>query len=170
MGLWSEETNSPFEDVSFYLAWLNRAWKEMCASFLPFVFLLFFHGRFLILYSFLWTILVLHLLVIHTHTWMHVPSTTPFNVLLWVMVTQIALFKGHVHINGVRMLVVGIWYGGDNFLLDCSSTMLPWLAHCVSPFLFGTPGKAVFKGMPLFFFMISVGWEQDCPQRCLLAI
>ena len=65
------------------------------------------YGRSLILYSFLWTILVLHLLVIHAYTWVHVPSATPSDV-LWVVMTQIALFKGHAHINGARMLAVDI--------------------------------------------------------------
>ena len=65
------------------------------------------HGRSLTLYSSLWTILVLHLLVIHAYTWVHVPSATPSDV-LWAEVTQIALFRSHVHINGVRMLAVGI--------------------------------------------------------------
>ena len=59
-----------------------------------------------IIYFFL-TILVLHLLVIHTYTWVHVPSATPSGVLRAV-VTQIALSRGHVHINGARMLAVGI--------------------------------------------------------------
>ena len=65
------------------------------------------YGRSLILYSSLWTILVLHLLVIHAYTWVHVPSATPSDV-LWVVMTQIALFKGHAHINGARMLAVDI--------------------------------------------------------------
>ena len=66
-----------------------------------------FYGRSLTLYSSLWTIMVLHLLVIHTYTWMHIPSATSSDI-LWVVVTQIALFRGHVHINKVRMLAVGI--------------------------------------------------------------
>ena len=51
--------------------------------------------------------MILHLLVIHAYTWMHVSSATPSNV-LWVVVTQILLFKGHVHINGAKMLAMGI--------------------------------------------------------------
>ena len=51
-------------------------------------------------------ILILHLLVIHAHTWVHVSSATP-SVVLWAVVTQIALSGRHVHINGVRMLAVG---------------------------------------------------------------
>ena len=74
MNLWFEETNPPSEDVSFYLSWLNIAQKGISASFSPpgpps-------YGRPLTLYSSLWTILVLHLLVIHAYTWVHIPSTT----------------------------------------------------------------------------------------------
>ena len=59
------------------------------------------------LYSFFWTILALHLLVIHAYTWVHVPFTTLSDV-LWVVVIQITLFRGHIHINGTRMLAVSI--------------------------------------------------------------
>ena len=61
----------------------------------------------LTLFISLWTILVQHLLVIHAYTWVHFPSATPSDI-LWVAVTQIALFRSHVHINGARMLAVGI--------------------------------------------------------------
>ena len=74
MNSWFEETNPPFEDVSFYLSWLNRAQKGTSASFSPPS--PPSSGRPLTLYSSLWTILVLHLLVIHAYTWVHVPSTT----------------------------------------------------------------------------------------------
>ena len=60
-----------------------------------------------IIYPFLWSILFLHLLVIHAHTWVHVPSATFFDV-LWAVVVRIALSRGHVHINGARALAVGI--------------------------------------------------------------
>ena len=60
-----------------------------------------------IIYPFLWFILLLHLLVIHAHTWVHVPSATPSDT-LWAVVAPTALFRGYVHINGVRALAVGI--------------------------------------------------------------
>ena len=60
-----------------------------------------------IIYPFLWFIIFLHLLVIHVYSWVHVPSATPSNA-LWAVVALIALSRGHVHINGVRALVVGI--------------------------------------------------------------
>ena len=53
------------------------------------------------------TILVLHLLVIHAHSWVHVPSTILSDI-LWAVVTQIALSRSHVHINRAKMLAVGI--------------------------------------------------------------
>ena len=53
------------------------------------------------------SILILHLLVILAHTWVHVPSAAPSDV-LWAAVTQIALFRGHIYISGAKMLIVGI--------------------------------------------------------------
>ena len=52
-------------------------------------------------------ILLLHLLIIHAHTWVHVPSATLSDA-LWAAVAPIALSRGHIHINGVRVLAVGI--------------------------------------------------------------
>ena len=63
-------------------------------------------GRSLTLYISHRSILFLHLLVIHAHTWVHVPSTTPSDI-LWAVMTQITLSKRHVHISGARMLPVG---------------------------------------------------------------
>ena len=56
---------------------------------------------------FSWSILILHLLVILAHTWVHVPSAASSDV-LWAAVTQIALSRGHVHVSGAMMLAVGI--------------------------------------------------------------
>ena len=53
------------------------------------------------------SILILHLLVILAHTWVHVPLAAPSDV-LWAAVTQIALSRGHVYVSGARMLAVGI--------------------------------------------------------------
>ena len=63
-------------------------------------------GRSLTLYISLRSILVQHLLVIHAHTWVHIPSATPSNV-LWAVVTRITLARCHVHISGAKMLAVG---------------------------------------------------------------
>ena len=52
-------------------------------------------------------ILLLHLLVIHASTWVHVPSATPSGT-MWAAVASITLSRGHIHINGVRVLAVGI--------------------------------------------------------------
>ena len=138
MDSWSKETNSPSEDVSFYLSWLNKAQSGIGIATVfsyhpPVVVPPPSYGRSLTLYSSLWTILVLHLLLIHAYTWVHVPLAAPSDV-LWVAMTQIALFRGHVHINGARMLVVGIYCGGDNLSWNCSSTILPWLTHCTYAF------------------------------------
>ena len=60
-----------------------------------------------VIYPSLPFILLLHLLVIHAHTWVHVPSTT-LSGTLWAAMAPIALSRGHIHINGVRVLAVGI--------------------------------------------------------------
>ena len=71
-----------------------------------------------VIYPSLPFILLLHLLVIHTYTWVHIPSAT-LSSTLWATVAPITLSKGCVHVNGVRVLVVGIWYGGDSFSGGC---------------------------------------------------
>ena len=52
-------------------------------------------------------ILLLHLSVIHAHTRVHVQSIT-LSGALWAVVAPIALSRGHIHINGVKVLTVGI--------------------------------------------------------------
>ena len=52
-------------------------------------------------------ILLLHLSVIHAHPWVHVSSAI-LSSALWAVVAPIALSRGHIHINGVRVSVVGI--------------------------------------------------------------
>ena len=56
-----------------------------------------------VIYPSLPFILLLHLSVIHAHTRVHVPSAT-LSSTLWVVVSPIALSRGHIHINGVRVL------------------------------------------------------------------
>ena len=63
-------------------------------------------GRSLTLYISHRSIIFLHLLVIHAHTWVHVPSAISSDV-LWAVMTQITLFRRHVQISGARMLAVG---------------------------------------------------------------
>ena len=160
MDSWSEETNSPSEDVSFYLSWLNRTQKGDwdCYSVLL---SLSGHrsalpcGRPLTLYSSLWTILVLHLLIIHAYTWVHVPLAVPSNV-LWVAVTQIALFKSHVHINGVRVLVVGIQCGGVSLSWNCPSTIFSWLSYCTCAFPWDALGDCPWWRAIFFFHDLSL--------------
>ena len=60
-----------------------------------------------VIYSSRQFILLLHLSVIHTYPQVHVPSVILSGV-LWAAVALIALSRGHIHINGVRVLAVGI--------------------------------------------------------------
>ena len=61
------------------------------------------HGGSLVLYSSLWTILILHLLIIQITTWVLVLSDTPSGP-LWVGIAMAALFSDLFHINAVRKL------------------------------------------------------------------
>ena len=63
------------------------------------------HGGSLILYSYIWTILILHLLIIWATTWVLVLSDN-LSGLLWVEVAKATLFRGFLHINAARVLVV----------------------------------------------------------------
>ena len=60
-----------------------------------------------VIYSSLPFILLLHLSVIYVYPRVHIPSAT-LSGTLRVAVAPIALSKGHIHINGVRVLAVGI--------------------------------------------------------------
>ena len=62
-------------------------------------------GDFYILYRSSPIIWALHLLIIQTSTWAHVPSDTLIN-LLWVAVAKVALFRGLLFINAARRVVV----------------------------------------------------------------
>ena len=59
------------------------------------------HGGSLILYSSLWTIMILHLLIIWALIWVSVPSDT-FSGFLWVVVIKVALFRGLLNINAAK--------------------------------------------------------------------
>ena len=60
-----------------------------------------------VIYSSLLFILLLHLSVIHAYPQVHVPSAI-LSSALRAAVAPIALSRGHIHINEVRMLAVGI--------------------------------------------------------------
>ena len=60
-----------------------------------------------VIYSSLPFIFLLHLSVIHAYPQVHVPSVI-LSGALWVAVAPIALSRGHIHINGVRVLARGI--------------------------------------------------------------
>ena len=67
--------------------------------------LLLSHGGFLSLYISSWVILILHLLIIWSFTWVPVPSDT-LSGILWVVVVKAILFRGHLNINVARKIAV----------------------------------------------------------------
>ena len=94
--------------------------------------------------------------------WVLAPSTVFFN-LLWVAATKVILFRSHFLINTVRSSIVGIQCGGDSFSWNCSPTMLPWLAHCVSPFCLGRPRRLSLKACRFFLL-----WPRFAEDRIVL--
>ena len=60
-----------------------------------------------VIYPSLLFILLLHLSVILAYPQVHVSSAI-LSGALWTAVALIVLFRGYIHINGVRVLVVGI--------------------------------------------------------------
>ena len=60
-----------------------------------------------VIYPSLLFIFLLHLLVIQVYPQVHVPSAI-LSGALWTAVALIILSRGHIHINGVRVLAVGI--------------------------------------------------------------
>ena len=74
------------------------------------------YGRPLTLYSFFWTILVLHLLVIHAYTWVHVPSATPSDI-LWIAVVEGKFFTPYGFISlATRTTSILSWILGEYIL------------------------------------------------------
>ena len=60
-----------------------------------------------VIYHSLLFILHLHLSVIQAYPQVHVPSAILLGT-LWTVMAPIALSRGHIHINGVGVLAVGI--------------------------------------------------------------
>ena len=60
-----------------------------------------------VIYHSLLFILLLHLSVIQAYPQVHVSSAI-LSGALWTAVALIVLFRGYIHINGVRVLAVGI--------------------------------------------------------------
>ena len=60
-----------------------------------------------VIYPPLLFILLLHLSIINAHSLVNVPSTILFGA-LWAAMAPIALSRGHIHINGVKVSAVGI--------------------------------------------------------------
>ena len=76
-------------------------------------------GDFYTLYRPLFAIWALHLLIIQASTWAPILSDTSFSP-LWVVVVKATLFRGFLHINAARNVVVvySMWCGGDSFCWD----------------------------------------------------
>ena len=72
-----------------------------CYSVLSLFFRSSLHEGSFTLYILLWTIFILHLLIIRASTWVPVPLDTLFGS-LWVVVAKVALFRGLFHINVAR--------------------------------------------------------------------
>ena len=64
---------------------------------------------------------------------MLIPSDTPSG-LLWVGVAKTTLFRGLLHINAVRVLVVEHLMGGSSFSWNCSVAMLQCVYLLYLPF------------------------------------
>ena len=86
------------------------------------------HGGSFTLYISVWTIFILHLLIIWAFSWVPVPSDTLFGF-LWVVVANAVLFRGLLHINAARKVVavhlmrwwqLSLRYFWVSFLLVCS--------------------------------------------------
>ena len=60
-----------------------------------------------VIYFSLLFILLLHLSIIHAYPQVHVLSAI-LSSILWAVVAPIVLYRGHIHINGVRVLAVCI--------------------------------------------------------------
>ena len=88
-----------------YKSTKQRSGTNLIATVFSFSFSPLSHRRSLTLYSSLWTILILHLLIIWALTWVPVPSNTLFGF-LWVVIAKATLFKGLLHINAAKRVVV----------------------------------------------------------------
>ena len=116
------------------------------------------HGESLILYSYIWTILILHLLIIWVTTWVFVLSDTPSG-LLWVEVAKTTLFRGFLHINAARVLVVEHLMRRQQLFLELLYRHAPVCLSVVLIFFFGRLWKIVFAGKSLFF-CLSLSWPR----------
>ena len=95
MDFQSEKVKLVYIDYS----WIQRQFRLLQCSLS--IFRSLSHGGSLTLYSSLWNILILHLLIIWASTWVPVPSDT-LSDFLWVVVAKVILFRGLPHINEAR--------------------------------------------------------------------
>jgi len=93
------------EAVTIYIDhnWIQKQLGLLQCS-LSFFFSSFLHEESFTLYILLWIIFTLHLLIIRTLTWVLVPSDT-LSGFLWVVVAEVVLFRGLLHINAARKVV-----------------------------------------------------------------
>ena len=103
---------------------------------------------FYILYRPSLIIWALHLLIIQTPTWAHVPSDILINS-LWVAVAKVALFRGLLFINAARRVVVIhlMWW------------WQPLLRY------FGSPSFLRIRGMDYSGWDAPLIWILQCPRR-----
>ena len=122
----------------------------------------------LTLYSSFWTILILHLLVIHAYTWVHVPSTTSSTC---YELQQPRWYCSRV-ISSLMRPNHQLW--AFNVEVTASPGIAPppcshgWPTVLV--LFLGMSWEAVFKGMPPLLLTILVGQGQDCSRQYLLAV
>ena len=63
------------------------------------------------LFYYIEAILILHLLIVWDLTWVPVPLDTLFGF-LWIVIAKVALFRGLLHINVARRVIVAhlMWW------------------------------------------------------------
>ena len=110
------------------------------------------YGGPLTLYSSIWIILILYLLIIYATTWVLVPSDT-FSSLLWVGVAKATLFKGPLHINAPRVLVVEHLMGKQQLFLELFYRHASVCLHVILVFSFGKLWKTAFASGSLLFYL-----------------
>ena len=104
------------------------------------------------LYSPSWTLLTLHLLIIWVATWVLVPSDIPTD-LLCVVVAKATLFRGLLHINAVKVLIVEHLMERQQLFLELLYRHAPVCLPAVLISLFGRLWEIALVGKSLFFYL-----------------
>ena len=119
-------------------------------------------GSSLALYMSFWSILVLHLLVIHAHTWVHIPSATLSDA-LWAVVTQIALSRGSRPHKWGQDVSCGYLIRRWQTLLE----LLLYHAPMVGPLRLGFP-LGCSRRLPLVVWRFPLLWSWSAEDRVIL--